>query len=173
MTSAPTVVIAHHLPGRVRLRVAAEKRGDLVFFQRIAGLLVTVSGVEGVDVNPHTGSVLVRGWGFAPERLLEVVEAAGLLAPVVLPAATATVVAAATFAEHSGRALQAIGGAAARATRGYVDGRSLAQIAYLGISVWQIRRGQLFSAATSLLWHAGELGLLAAGTRVEEPSDNE
>ncbi len=49
----------HHLPGRLRLRLAALRRNpDLA--ARLRSSLAALPGLAGVDVNPLTGSVLVH-----------------------------------------------------------------------------------------------------------------
>jgi hypothetical protein len=54
--------IAHHIPGRIRLRVGADVVKDLGkvdprVFDRILG---AIDGIEDVRINPAAGSVVVR-----------------------------------------------------------------------------------------------------------------
>lgn len=48
----------HHIPGRIRVRAEALKRNSACAAS-IAAWLASVSGVEQVQVNPLTGSVLI------------------------------------------------------------------------------------------------------------------
>src|SRR5215469_90797 len=52
--------VEHHTPGRVRVRVAREERSP-EHMERVRRQLEAHPDVAGVDVNPQTGSVLVRG----------------------------------------------------------------------------------------------------------------
>jgi hypothetical protein len=55
-------VIAHHMPGRVRVRIP-ERRRDSEFFSTIEALLPVIEGVEEVETNPLTASVLIKFTG--------------------------------------------------------------------------------------------------------------
>ena len=52
--------VEHHTPGRVRVRVAREERTP-EHMERVRKKLEAHPDVAGVEVNPQTGSVLVRG----------------------------------------------------------------------------------------------------------------
>ncbi|HVP79314.1 MAG TPA: hypothetical protein VMV04_15625 [Thermodesulfobacteriota bacterium] len=51
-------ILSHQSPGRLRLRIPS-KKGDGLFFQSLKDQLSTLSGVERIDVNPVTGSILL------------------------------------------------------------------------------------------------------------------
>jgi hypothetical protein len=51
-------ILSHRSPGRLRLRIPS-KKGDELFFQSLKDQLSSLSGVERVDVNPVTGSILL------------------------------------------------------------------------------------------------------------------
>jgi hypothetical protein len=51
-------ILSHQSPGRLRLRIPS-KKGDGLFFQSLKDQLSTLSGVERIDVNPITGSILL------------------------------------------------------------------------------------------------------------------
>jgi hypothetical protein len=52
-------VIAHRMPGRIRLRIA-EKRSDSVYFSALSATLAGSDTVRNVKTNPSTGSVVVE-----------------------------------------------------------------------------------------------------------------
>ena len=73
--------VEHHTPGRVRVRVAREERSP-EHMERVRKRLEAHPDVAGVDVNPQTGSILVRGQHSnglraALEESLELVEDKG------------------------------------------------------------------------------------------------
>jgi len=51
--------IAHHIPGRLRLKVPGAK-GNPAFLDQVRAALTSVEGVSEIEVNPVTGSVLVH-----------------------------------------------------------------------------------------------------------------
>ena len=53
------VKVVHFIPGRVRLKVK-EMKGEVEFSQQVEAELSTVPGIEQVEVNPITGSVLIK-----------------------------------------------------------------------------------------------------------------
>jgi Heavy metal associated domain 2 len=52
------VDIAHDIPGRLRLR-ASRKKGDVAWFEQTAEAVSDCAGVERVEANPVTGSLLI------------------------------------------------------------------------------------------------------------------
>jgi cation transport ATPase len=51
--------IVHHTPGRLRLKVAGAKR-NADFLDRVKDALGPIQGIREIEVNPVTGSVLVK-----------------------------------------------------------------------------------------------------------------
>ncbi len=78
MLNAADVRIAHFLPGRVRLKVAALK-GDAALAGRLSAAFGAVPGVHAIECNTVTGSVLIR---YDPRRIVEA-DAAGALSQVL------------------------------------------------------------------------------------------
>jgi len=69
---AVRAVIAHWIPGRVRL-VVPDKRGDAEYFRKLAGEFSDVKGLQKVKVNPITGSLILEfagGVGSIVQRAL-------------------------------------------------------------------------------------------------------
>jgi hypothetical protein len=74
--------VVHHSPGRIRLR-APEAKGRKVLFHRFREAISAIQGVENVETNHRTGSMLVH---YDPDELHDIVrglresaEVAGLL----------------------------------------------------------------------------------------------
>jgi hypothetical protein len=84
-SAAPCAVLAHALPGRLRLRLPA-LRGDGAGMAALAAALGAVPGVLAIAAAPLTGSLLLRHTGPA-EAVLAAAGLAGLLR--VVPAAAA------------------------------------------------------------------------------------
>jgi len=55
----PTGYVAHHIPGRIRIRFPAAQ-GDLGLLEQIRTAAESVSGVESVEWNVTSGSVLIH-----------------------------------------------------------------------------------------------------------------
>lgn len=54
-----SVQVVHFLPGRVRLKVPAAK-GNPAYIAQVREMFLLVPGVQSLDANPITGSVLIR-----------------------------------------------------------------------------------------------------------------
>jgi hypothetical protein len=59
---APSAVIEHEMPGRLRLRIRT-RRGDAPFFHDIVQALSKRPEIKEVDANPLTGSILIHHSG--------------------------------------------------------------------------------------------------------------
>lgn len=61
-------VVAHLMPGRVRLSIA-ERRGDNDYFAMLSRRLSGVEGVRRVKTNPLAGSIVLEFSGVLPELM--------------------------------------------------------------------------------------------------------
>ncbi len=79
----PEAAVAHDSPGRLRLKLPAQ-RGDTVFFARLGTELAHAPAVESVETNATTASVLIR---HASDRqtLLDWAQGRDLLRPAERP----------------------------------------------------------------------------------------
>lgn len=48
----------HHVPGRVRIKTP-ELKGNTILLQEVAGCFQGQEGIEGIETNPLTGSVVI------------------------------------------------------------------------------------------------------------------
>jgi Heavy metal associated domain 2 len=53
------IKVAHQVPGRVRMKIPSAK-GNPALLDEIQKTFAAIPGIEGVDVNPETGSVVLR-----------------------------------------------------------------------------------------------------------------
>jgi len=133
--------VAHRMPGRIRLSIPA-RRGDDAFFAGLAAQLSGQPNVVRVRPNGRAGSLLIEHTGdaepilawAAQEQLLELVhsgapdEAAGLLS-------------------DPGPAVRLVSGR-------NIDPMFMAGVAFLGMGLVQVVRGQVMVPAATALWYA-------------------
>ena len=143
---APAHVVSH-TPRRVRIRVPS-RRHDGEFFELAKVLFASLPGVESVEANPLTGSLLVHH-----DTDLEAIAAHGLendlfelAAPALLGRPLPGRVTAAYSRANAGLK---------RATGGEMDIPSLALMALLGLGAYQIAAGELAAPPAHIaLWYA-------------------
>jgi hypothetical protein len=149
VTRGAAAYLGHRIPGRARLHVP-DRRGDAAFFAQLAGAVRGIEGIERVEVNPRTGSLLLHHNGDL-EPILERVQAARLLRLGEEPAA-GTLLTAKLRAQ-----LRELSGTLVRASGGQIDPRSAAILFFLIAGLVQLARGQIFAPATTLLRNASSL----------------
>jgi hypothetical protein len=147
----PVAVIAHRLPGRLRVRID-ERRRDDAYFSRVAEHLRQCPGVIDVAVTPLTGSVLILHETADTQIVADYAKAFELF-EIVLPAAAR-------------RSNELAPDEVIRENLARVDGwmrreggpeaslRSVAILGLVGAAVWQTARGQWLPATATLLWYA-------------------
>jgi hypothetical protein len=148
----PLAEVIHHGVSRLRLRIATH-RGQPEFFQRVVEGLVTLEGLDRIEANPDTGSILIMP-GIDPARVAAHAESAGLfrLGSASVTVRPITEGLAAGFRDAN-NALKSISG-------GRVDLASTAFVALVGAAAVQLRSGHVLGPASTLLWYAA--GLLLA-----------
>lgn len=86
--------VAHHIPGRARIRVPTAKRNPQLL-RRVADAAAKVGGAKGIETNPMTGSVLIHyersGFARFLELLAEALEGILVLAEPELAAEEAAI----------------------------------------------------------------------------------
>jgi hypothetical protein len=152
MPNLPSARITHFTTRRLRIKVP-EKRRDAAFFNFVRGRLAAWDGVDRVETNPLTASILVYFSG-AERLLLEAIATNDFLdidfdaiaqppEPVVTRAAVRSFV-------TSDRALRGW-------TQNQIDMRSVVFLLLFVGGVYQLLRGRLSTPAPTLLWYAGSL----------------
>ena len=152
MPNLPSAQITHFTTRRLRIKVP-EKRRDAAFFNFVRGRLAAWDGVDRVETNPLTASILVYFSG-AERLLLEAIAKNDFLdidfgaiaqppEPVVTRAAVRSFV-------TSDRALRGW-------THNHLDVRSVVFLLLFVGGAYQLLRGRLSTPAPTLLWYAGSL----------------
>ena len=146
------------MAGRTRLRVLPRQR-DAEFFARVQSHLLQLDGVDHVETNALTASVLIVHHLDADE-LVRRCEAAGLFT-LCTPTGTVTPLATQVYtrARTATRAFASM-------SDGRVDLAALAFVTLVGLAIHQGRRGQLLGPAVTLLFQAvTALSLSNRGTK--------
>lgn len=136
--------IAHRMPGRIRLSVP-EMRGDEAFFTGLAAQLSGQPDVVRVRPNTRAGSLLVEHTGEAGP-ILAWAEAEQLLQLAPDGAAAAPGGAAGPLSAP-GPAVRLVSGRD-------IDPMFMAGVAFLGMGLLQVVRGQVMVPAATAFWYA-------------------
>jgi Heavy metal associated domain 2 len=156
MADLPEARVCHFTPNRVRLRIP-ERRHDRAFFESVKRQLSQWQGVERVEVNPATASVLIHysdGPAFLAEHYAENnLFTVGDIQPdgsglETLPAIS--------IAQRTRSGVEAFDKAVQRLSGGQADLRSLVVLGLLGSGVVQLLRGNVAVPAITLFWCAGD-----------------
>lgn len=156
-SSLTAAQICHHIRGRVRLRIP-DRRGDIDYFTLLQQKFASLEGVQLVDVNPSTASLLIRH-SLDMDRLADHARAENLF-EVTSDPPLAELISGQVFTFD--RQLQAL-------SFGSMDLRTLGFLVLLSLAFVQILRGQFFAPAVTLLWYAVQ-ALVMEGRR--EPTDS-
>ena len=169
MADLPEARVVHLSQGRLRIRIP-EKRRDEAFFKTVEERLRSWHGIEQLQVNPLTASVLVHfsdlGALFAENAMrndLFAVNFDELRAEHENPRPALT----AWARQRWGDADKLL----RRWTGGNADLRSAAFLIAVGGALVQLYRGQIAPPAATLLWDAGEM-LRVWRTTLDEQSDS-
>lgn len=153
----PHAEITHNSPGRLRLRIRAQ-RGRADYFAGIEEKLVQCPGVERVATNPVTGSVLLEPANDLA-ALVAFTQAHQLFllaqAPTLMPPLTHQV------AERFG----ALNGELRRLSGGGIDFGALGFIGLVTLAAVQFQRGHVLGPASTLIWSAISLLRVPPGAR--------
>jgi hypothetical protein len=142
----PEAQLVHVSPGRVRIKIPS-KRGDGGFFSSLRDQLAKFPMVRNVEVNPLTGSVLVRhnfnGADVDYKAISDYTELTGLFklaTPSTDPVPVRNQIAA--LFERANKKIQ-------RATAGELDLSTSASLGLLGVGLFQLGKGNVVAPA----WH--------------------
>ncbi len=145
----PDARLSHATSGRLRIKVPS-KKGDGAYFHSLKERLTQCGGVEGLSVNPVTGSVLVLH-AAGVDAIREYAEAQGLFrlsgnSPLpVSGAATPLSQRVALNYESFDRRLRSM-------TGGEIDIPGMAFVVLLGLGIYQIGRGNFAAPAWYTAW---------------------
>ncbi len=144
-------LVVHNMAGRIRIRVPS-KKGNAAYFTAVKETLSACVGVEGVEVAPFTGSILVRCHG-PTEGIIGWAESQGLF--VVRQEQSIKVTA---FHDAVAGRIGALDDRIKAVTGEGFDLPGLAFLALMGAGIYQIARGNFAAPAWyTAFWYA--LGL--------------
>ncbi len=129
----PVAILRHQSPGRLRLQVPSQK-GNGFFFQSVMGSLSNLPGVERIEINPVTGSILLIHSTDA-ERIAQYARENGLFE--IRSDRTHV----SSFHQAAAKAFHTLDGQARALTGGGINLGALASIALIGAGTYQILRG--------------------------------
>lgn len=138
----PTAYISHRTTGRLRVKIPS-KKGDLFFLQSLKERFSGLEGIEAVEINPLTGSVLLVH--SSDERTI-----AGYAASNSLFIIQELDLAPAGLQRRVFKAFGSVNSQLKTATGGEIDIGGLAFLVLLGFGIYQISAGNL----TALPWYA-------------------
>jgi hypothetical protein len=142
-------IVGHELPGRLRVRVPS-RRHDHDYFARAADALAGCPGVEELDVNTATASLLVTHTT-TTAAIRDFAQREGLFALASAPPPQPA---------RRPLPLRQMDGRLAEITGGAVGLREALALAFLVMAVQQALRGNVMAPAASLLWYALEAARL-------------
>ncbi len=145
----PVAHIIHRVPGRARLKFP-DHRGDQGLLDRLAEQLEAHGGVNQVDASGRTGSLLIRH----SVSLGEIIAFAEQNALFTLGGELKW---RNTLASRTQAHLRTLDERITRSSEGNLDLRSLLIMAFLGLTLTQLIRGQILPPASTLLWYAAQL----------------
>jgi hypothetical protein len=156
MPDLPEARVCHFTSNRVRLRIP-ERRHDRAFFEAVQRQLSQWQGVDRVEVNPATASVLIHysdGPAFLAEHYAQNnLFAVGDIPPDQSAPETSPAI---SIAQRTRGGVDAFDRAVQRLSGGQADLRSLVMLGLLGTGVVQLLRGNVAVPAITLFWYAGD-----------------
>ena len=143
----PKAAISHSAYGRSRFRVASKRREE-AFFARIAERLRQLEGINQVEVNAATGSVLVHHQ-LPLEDLTRRARQDSLFHVDNAPAER--------LSDGARRQFAMLDGGISRLTEGRLDLEDLALLLLIIVGLRQLAAGQFAVPAVSAFWYAAAL----------------
>jgi len=159
----PQAELVHQIQGRLRVRIPGQRRNS-EYFAKIRKCLAKLEGVQSVETNYLSGSVLVLHQS-SPRAIQDYAEEKGLFqvrrsnSPVV------------ALSQRIASGLRQVEGRVNAFTQGEVD---MTGLAFLGLAVaggYQILKKNVWPAGVTLLWYAASVVLAAGASGEAKPAD--
>lgn len=142
----PKAYISHQIQGRTRIHVPAKKQ-DHAFFEHCRHALKQLEGIDEVEANPLTGSLLVLATA-AVADIIEHARSSGLFDVAERGVAESTVLhRVAHRVRHAEDRIFAL-------SSGHLDIDSMILIGFGGLSLIQLLRKKISPPALTMLWYA-------------------
>jgi hypothetical protein len=147
----PEAYISHMIHGRLRIKIPSRK-GDMYFFGDMYRQLSTYHGIDRVEVNSLTGSILLMH-SLDAGRIADFARASNLFA---IKDANAKMYGKQTYVSRKiSETFQDINHKVIVSTKGFANIPDLMVIALIGLSIFQISQGNFIAPAWyTALWYA-------------------
>jgi len=130
----PKAHICHHLSTRLRIRIPSQK-GERDYFASVAKRLAQAKGIDRLEANPATGSILMMGEALEPGEIARVGREQALF-ELEPPQAQGV-----SLSQRLVAPLREVSYSLNRFTKGEVDLAGLAFLALLATGLYQLSRG--------------------------------
>jgi hypothetical protein len=143
----PAAHIKHRIPGRARVKIES-RRGNVAYFRKVEQQLATCSGINCLETNPVTGSLLVLHT-VELESIGSFAEEKGLfrLATLYPPTTVPVTYWISDNLKELDRGLKVLSGEA-------IDLTGLLFLALVGLAIYQGLQGDMMAPAVTLIWYA-------------------
>ncbi|MGF1615014.1 MAG: HMA2 domain-containing protein [Gammaproteobacteria bacterium] len=142
----PSAHIAHTLAGRLRIRIPARRR-DSGYFASLADAFGAMPGIEGLEVNALTASLLLYHT-ISSEQISEFAERRALFR--VVPERNES----ASLSTRLSSGLEAIDSKIRGVSDGSLDFWGAVFLVLVAMSIVQLAQGHILAPASTLLWYA-------------------
>jgi len=147
----PAAHIGHQTAERIRIRIPSRK-GDAAYFSEVRAVLRKNVPMAGIDVNPGTGSVLLKGSQVDAAAIASVGDATSLFALETRPSGIEP------LSKKIATPFRDLSRSVDRFSGGELDLPGMAFLALIGVGVYQLARGNIVAPPWySAFWYA--LGL--------------
>jgi hypothetical protein len=143
----PLASISHSIPGRARLRIG-EKRGVSEYFSLVKETLIRCPGVQSVETNPLTATVLIFYSG-PVDVVLAFAAESGLFRVQSSPKSASR-----SILQGAIQGLQQCDRQIRATTDSRLDLSGMLFIALGGAALYQAVQGEILAPAVTLLWYA-------------------
>lgn len=146
-------LVAHRLPGRLRLRLSALKN-DAHALSEVASRVQAVPGIRGVEINVVTGSLLAHYEGKEAEVIQAIAERCGLRLTAMAAPTTG-------LRGRIEAGIRELNVGLQRVSGGEVDLHGLLVVALTLLAIQQAIEGNVMIPAAALLWNAYQAARMA------------
>jgi hypothetical protein len=141
--------LTHTAPGRCRFKIPSKRR-DAAYFQALKDALMDNSGVEQVQANPLTASVLI----FYNSEQVDVNDLTAQLQNANQFELSDGPMETQTIWEKAVEGVDTIDHQLKEITSGQIDFKSLLFVMLFMMAIRQLQQGAVFGAASTLFWYA-------------------
>jgi hypothetical protein len=157
----PTAQVCHAIPGRTRIRIS-DKRRDSAYFLDVQRKLAACDGIENVEVNALTASLLLHHQS-SQQAIADFASDKGLFR--VEQPDEAVDAESESISERAYSSLRILDQQLRGLSRGGMDFWGVVFVIMLGLGLNELIKGNVASPATTMLWYAVGALMLAQGNK--------